>query len=94
MPLNGLMQRQRLNVSSILDYAARWHPEQEVLSAHPARVHANGACMAVASIECWLSTALQVVSKLPEGPTIITTYADIHRRSQLCALALQALGVR
>lgn len=42
----------------------------------------------------WLSTALQVVSKLPEGPTIVTTYADIHRRSQLCALALQALGVR
>lgn len=36
----------------------------------------------------------EVVSRTPEGPIVITTYADIHRRSQYCALALQRLGVR
>ncbi|KAG1667964.1 hypothetical protein FOA52_008336 [Chlamydomonas sp. UWO 241] len=63
MALPGLMQRGNLNVSQIIDYAARWHPEQTV------------------------------VCKTPEGPTVISSYADIHKRSQLCALALQALGV-
>ena len=64
-PRPGLMQDNwKLTVPSLLDYAARWHPEQEI------------------------------VSKAPEGPTVISTYADLHRRAQLCALALQGLGIR
>lgn len=35
----------------------------------------------------------EIVSKTPEGPTIITNYAEIHRRAQLCALALTSLGI-
>ena len=48
---------------SILDHAARWHPEQEIISRNP------------------------------EGVTVISTYADLHRRSKLCALALQGMGI-
>lgn len=61
--LPSLMQRHSLAVSNIIDYAARWHPEQTV------------------------------VCKTPEGLTSISTYADMRKRAQLCALAVSALGV-
>jgi hypothetical protein len=35
-----------------------------------------------------------VVCRTPEGPTTITTYAEMNRRAQLCALALKGLGVK
>jgi hypothetical protein len=35
----------------------------------------------------------QIVCKTVEGPTVISTYADLDMRAQLCALALKALGV-
>jgi fatty-acyl-CoA synthase len=57
------MQSRKLTVPSILDHAARWHPEQEIISRNP------------------------------EGVTVISTYADLHRRSKLCALALQGMGI-
>ena len=61
----GLMQSGwKLTVPSLLDHAARWHGEQEI------------------------------VSRTPEGPTVIYTYAEMHRRAQLCALALQGTGIR
>ena len=62
--MHGLMQDWPLVVTNILDYAAKFHGEQEVIT-----------CTA-------------------EGPTHRYTYADMHRRSKLCALALQRLGVR
>lgn len=62
--LPGLMQQQQLNVCTIIEYAARWHPEQ------------------------------QVVCRTPEGPTTITTYAEMNKRAQLFALALRGLGVK
>jgi len=57
------MQDWPLTTMKILDYAAQWHPEQEI------------------------------VTKTVEGPITITTYADLKRRSQLCCLALRALGM-
>ena len=62
--MHGLMQDWPLVVTKILDYAAKFHGEQEVIT-----------CTA-------------------EGPIHRYTYADMHKRSQLCALALQRLGVR
>lgn len=60
----GHMQDWPLVVTKILDYAAKSHGEQEVIT-----------CTA-------------------EGPVHQYTYADMHIRSQSCALALQQLGVR
>ena len=37
---------------------------------------------------------LQIVSVTVEGGDHICTYHDIHRRSQLMALALRELGIR
>ena len=62
--MQGLMQDYPLVVTSILDYAAKFHAEQEVIT----------------------STV--------EGETHRYTYADMHRRSQMCSLALWKLGVR
>ena len=62
--MKGLMQDYPLVVNSILDYAAKFHGEQEVIS-------------------CTV-----------EGGVHQYTYADMHKRSQLCALALHKLGVR
>eukprot|EP00798_Chlamydomonas_sp_ICE-L_P008231 gene8231-1497_t len=62
--MKGLMQDYSLNVTRFLDYAAKWHPEQEI------------------------------VCKTPEGPTTITTYADMHVRAQLWALALKNMGIK
>lgn len=62
--MKGLMQDWPLVVNSILDYAAKFHGEQEVIT-------------------CTV-----------EGPVHRCTYADMHRRSQLCALAMKRLGVR
>ena len=62
--MKGLMQDWPLVVNSILDYAAKFHAEQEVIT-------------------CTV-----------EGPVHRYTYADMHRRSQLCALAMIKLGVR
>ncbi|DBB00704.1 hypothetical protein WJX82_010903 [Trebouxia sp. C0006] len=61
--MKGLMQDWPLVVNSILDYAAKFHGEQEVIT-------------------CTV-----------EGPVHRYTYADMHRRSQLCALAMKRLGV-
>lgn len=58
------MQFWPLTVSSILEYADKWHGEQEI------------------------------VCKTTEGPVVISTYAELSSRAKLCALALQALGVR
>ena len=58
------MQDYPLVVTSILDYAAKFHAEQEV------------------------------ITRTVEGEVHRHTYADLHRRSQLCALALCKLGVR
>ncbi|PNH05129.1 Medium-chain-fatty-acid--CoA ligase [Tetrabaena socialis] len=62
--MRGLMQESPLNVCQIIDYAAKWHPEQ------------------------------LVISRSVEGPTVSYTYLDLHRRSQLGAVALRHLGVR
>jgi len=35
----------------------------------------------------------QIVCKTVEGPTVISTYADLDTRAQLCALALKAMGM-
>lgn len=58
------MQDYNLNVTALLDYAARWHPEQEI------------------------------VCRTVEGPTLISSYADVHKRAQMCAMGLAKLGVR
>ncbi|GLC65108.1 hypothetical protein PLESTF_000247400 [Pleodorina starrii] len=62
--MRGLMQETPLNVCQILDYAAKWHPEQ------------------------------LVISRSVEGPTLVSSYADLHRRARLCAIALGQLGVK
>ena len=61
--MKGLMQEYPLVVNSILDYAAKFHGEQEVIT-------------------CTV-----------EGPVHRYTYANMHKRAQLCALALKRLGV-
>lgn len=58
------MQHWGLTVNRVLEYAARWHPTQEV------------------------------VCRTVEGPIVISSYQDLDRRSRLCALALQQLGIR
>ena len=63
LDMRGLMQDWPLVVNSILDYAAKFHGEQEVIT-------------------CTV-----------EGPVHRYTYAEMHRRSQLCALAMKRLGV-
>ncbi|GFR40470.1 hypothetical protein Agub_g1033 [Astrephomene gubernaculifera] len=62
--MRGLMQESPLNICQILDHAAKWHPEQ------------------------------LVISRSVEGPVTSYTYADLHRRARLCAIALGQLGVR
>ena len=62
--MKGLMQDYPLVVNSILDYASKFHGEQEVVT-------------------CTV-----------EGGLHRYTYADMHRRAQLCALALRKLAVR
>ena len=62
--MDGLMQDFPLLVTSIIDYAARWHGEQEVIG-----------CEA-------------------DGSTVISSYAEVARKSKLTALALKRLGVR
>jgi fatty-acyl-CoA synthase len=62
--MEGAMQYWPLTVSAVVEYAARWHPQQEI------------------------------ISKSVEGPITISTYEDLLRRSKLCALALQRLGMR
>eukprot|EP00775_Hariotina_reticulata_P012260 gene12260-12398_t len=62
--MEGAMQYWPLTVSAVVEYAARWHPQQEI------------------------------ISKSVEGPIMISTYEDLLRRSKLCALALQRLGMR
>lgn len=62
--MKGMMQDYPLVVTSILDYAARYHAEQEV------------------------------ISRTVEGGTHRYTYADMHKRAQLCSLAFHKLGVR
>ena len=61
--MKGLMQDWPLVVNSVLDYAAKFHGEQEIIT-------------------CTV-----------EGPVHRYTYADMHRRSQSCALAMKKLGV-
>lgn len=63
--MQSLMQEWPLTVTSIIDFAARWHPEQVVIWRSPEQLEAQ-----------------------------ITTYHNVHRRSQLCCLALRAIGVR
>ena len=58
------MQDYPLVVTSILDYAAKFHAEQEV------------------------------ITRTVEGQVHRYTYVDMHKRCQLCALALWKLGVR
>ncbi len=60
----GSMQSWSLTVNRMLDYAEKWHADQQV------------CCRTV------------------EGPTIVSTYADLGRRARLCAKALLALGCR
>ncbi|EFJ47845.1 hypothetical protein VOLCADRAFT_91458 [Volvox carteri f. nagariensis] len=62
--MRGLMQETPLNVCQILDYAAKWHPEQ------------------------------LVISKSVEGPVLSYSYAELHKRARLCAIALGQLGVK
>ena len=35
-----------------------------------------------------------VVTRTVEGPVVRSTYAEVHERARLCALALRRLGVR
>lgn len=62
--MEGAMQHWGLTVNRVLEYAARWHPNQEI------------------------------VCRTVEGPIVISSYQDLDRRSRLCALALQQLGIR
>lgn len=62
--MKGLMQDYPLVVNSLLDYAAKFHAEQEVIT-------------------CTV-----------EGSLHRYTYADMHKRAQLCSLALSNVGVR
>lgn len=62
--MDGLMQDYPLVLNSILDYASKFHAEQEVVT-------------------CTL-----------EGGVHRYTYADMHKRAQLCSLALHHLGIR
>ena len=43
---------------------------------------------------CSASSLVQIISVTVEGGEHICTYHDMHRRSQLMALALQKLGVK
>lgn len=61
--MKALMQTSPLHVNQILDYAATWHGEQEV------------------------------VSRMCEGHVLISSYAEVHRRAQLCSVALSNLGL-
>ena len=61
--MKGLMQDWPLVVTNIIDYAAKFHGEQ------------------------------LVVTCTVEGPVHRYTYADMRKRSQLCALAMTQLGV-
>ena len=58
------MSSSQLRVTGLLDYAARCHAEQ------------------------------QVMSYSETGVLQRCTYRDMHRRAQLCAIALKYLGVR
>ena len=62
--MKGLMQDYPLVVNYLLDYAAKCHAEQEVIT-------------------CTV-----------EGNLHRYTYVDMHKRAQLCSLALYDMGVR
>ena len=64
LKMKGLMQDYPLVVTSLLDYAEKFHAEQEVIT-------------------CTV-----------EGGIHRYTYADMHKRAQLCSLALYNLRVR
>ena len=36
----------------------------------------------------------EIVCRTVEGPTVVSTYQDLHTRSQLLAMAMRDLGVR
>ncbi len=36
----------------------------------------------------------EIICRTPEGPIVISTYADLHQRAQLCGLALRSMDVR
>lgn len=86
------MQNWPLTVTYALEYAGKhlWHPMappvQQLLPPTP-------------SITCVYTPAArwhpeqQIVCKTVEGPLVVSTYADLSRRAQLCALALKALAV-
>ncbi len=49
--------------------------------------------MTVQVVMASTNAAQEVVTLSEEGIIETSTYADLHRRSQLCALALEQLGV-
>jgi len=49
--------------------------------------------MTVQVVMASTNAAQEVVTLSEEGCIETSTYADLHRRSQLCALALEQLGV-
>jgi fatty-acyl-CoA synthase len=53
------MQETQLNLCGLLDYAAKWHPEQEI------------------------------VARTTEGPLVVCSYGDVHKRARLCSLMLK-----
>ncbi len=59
--------------------------------ARHAASQGNGCTMIVVTASIML--AQEVVTLSEEGCIETSTYADLHRRSQLCALALEQLGV-
>ena len=62
--MQGLMQEFPLRVSTILDHAAKFHGEQQIVSVNV------------------------------EGDTTVSSYGELRRRAQLCAIALRRLGAR
>ena len=53
---------------------------------------ASGTTLDAYALRCGF--VQEVVTLSEEGHIETSTYADLHRRSQLCAIALQKLGVK
>ena len=93
--MKGLMMHDSLLVTRILDYAARWHPEQVHVCKTP---HFLLWCLELFIYQTFAACAYvceqEVLCHAVEGPIECSTWGDVHRRARQCSLALQRLGVR
>ena len=88
--MDGLMQRTPLLVTNILDYAAKWHAEQEMVtqtvSSQRMMDRAGPKQRGVYRCQLLLHRWRALVHRY--------TYKESRQRAQLCALALRELGVK